>query len=82
VPYIIDNGNYKVARREHNHYVQGLINGIEFSELNEAIVKTPFALDNNGDTQDMTLVAGFLGISQKSETSALRPVLGWAIYSQ
>ena len=35
--------------------------------------------DGNGETSDITLWAGFVGIAQDSETFALRPEIGWFI---
>ena len=35
--------------------------------------------DDNGETADLTLWAGFVGIAQDSETLALRPEIGWFI---
>ncbi|CAF1299852.1 unnamed protein product [Rotaria sp. Silwood1] len=78
VPYISDGkGHYKKARRDHHHYTQGLINGIEFSDLSESVTQTDFVLDDNGHEIKMKLIAGFLGISQNENTGALRPCLGW-----
>ncbi|CAF1406442.1 unnamed protein product [Adineta steineri] len=79
VPYTSDGkGGYRVARRDHHHYCQGLINGIEFSDFNESVTQTDFVLDDNGHEIKMKLIAGFLGIGQNSKTGALRPCLGWA----
>ncbi|CAF3748259.1 unnamed protein product [Rotaria sp. Silwood1] len=78
VPYISDGkGHYKKARRDHHHYTQGLINGIEFGDLSESVTQTDFVLDDNGHEIKMKLIAGFLGIGQNEKTGALRPCLGW-----
>lgn len=78
VPYINDGkGHYKKARRDHRHYTQGLINGIEFSDFSESVTQTDFILDDNGHETKMKFIAGFLGIGQNPETGALRPCLGW-----
>jgi len=78
IPYVDDGkGGYSKARRDHDHYTQGLINGIDFKDLTEAVVLTDFTLDDNGHNYPMKLVSGFLGISQNPETFALRPSMGW-----
>jgi len=81
IPYIRDGkGVLQPAKQDHMHYCQGLINGIDFSDLEEAITQTEFILDDNGTEYKMMLVAGFLGVSQNPQTKSLRPVLGWLTY--
>ena len=46
-------------------------------DLSESVSQTDFILDDNGEETKMKLIAGFLGISQNSETGALRPAMGW-----
>jgi len=78
VPYMSDGkGHYSKARRDHKHYTQGLINGIEFGDFNESTTQTDFILDDNGHITKMKFIAGFLGIGQNPKTGALRPCLGW-----
>ncbi|UJR35163.1 hypothetical protein I4U23_027931 [Adineta vaga] len=78
VPYTSDGkGHYRKARRDHHHYTQGMINGIEFGDFNESVTQTDFILDDNGHETKMKIIAGCLGIGQNPNTGALRPCLGW-----
>ncbi|CAF1245341.1 unnamed protein product [Adineta ricciae] len=79
VPYASDGkGHYRKARRDHRHYTQGLINGIEFQDFDESVTQTDFVLDDNGHETKMKIIAGFLGVGQNPQTGALRPCLGWS----
>jgi len=81
IPYCSDGkGGIIPARKDYRHYCQGMINGIETSDLEESITQTEFILDDRGSEYKMMLVAGFFGVSQNSITKALRPVLGWFTY--
>lgn len=54
-----------------------MYHGIDFDDFTEAVTKTDFILDDNGNEIKMKLIAGFFGISQNPDTKALRPALGW-----
>ncbi|CAF1078241.1 unnamed protein product [Didymodactylos carnosus] len=78
VPYADDGkGHYTKARHDHRHYSQGLLNGIDFSDLKESVTQIDFLLDDNGHITKMKLISGFLGVAQNPETKALRPSMGW-----
>jgi len=69
----------KKAKKQHKHYTQGLIEGIEYGDLNQYITTTDFTFDDNGNIIKMVLCAGFLGVSQNPTTHTLRPSMGWFI---
>ncbi len=58
--------------------LEGLYDGAK--DLPPEISSVPVKFqDANGETTDLTLWAGFVGIAQDKETFALRPEIGWFI---
>lgn len=61
--------------------LEGLYDGAK--DLPPEISSVPVKFqDANGETTDLTLWAGFVGIAQDPETFALRPEIGWFITRQ
>lgn len=54
---------------------EGMISGV----LPPALSSAPLTWECQGTTLPMEFVAGFVGVSQDTETMALRPEIGWAV---
>lgn len=72
---------YPYNHYKHRNSLKGLYDGAYGLPPELSMVPVSFQ-DGNGETTDLTLWAGFVGIAQDPETFALRPEIGWFITRQ